>query len=227
MAPRSALLLFALALAAAVLAAPGMALAAGALQPGSFVRTDTGECTLNFAYTDGASTYLGTAAHCVGGVGQVARDKDGVPFGEVAVRGDPILLADDYALIRVRASELSRVSPRLKGSPRYPTGFTVPTDTRNGDAVQLSGFGLPFRLLPLTQQRRIALMGRDNGSSYQVIGPLLQGDSGGPLVHVRTGRALGIVSRLCVGLCTAQGPTVQGILARAKARGLVVRLIAP
>ncbi|MDQ3849606.1 MAG: S1 family peptidase [Actinomycetota bacterium] len=222
--PRT-LLLVVLALALAAVAAPGTALAAGTLQPGAFVKTDTGECTLNFAYTDGATTYLGTAAHCVSGAGEVARDSDGQPFGEVALRGNPNLLAEDYAFIRVRASELSRVSARVKGSPQFPTGVTRPEDTRLGDTIQLSGFGLPFRLLGLTQERRIALMVRDDDATYQVIGPLLQGDSGGPLVHARTGRALGIVSRLCVGVCTEEGPTVQGVLARAAARGLVLRLL--
>jgi hypothetical protein len=35
---------------------------------------------------------------------------------------------------------------------------------------------------------------------------------------------MGIVSRLCVGLCTEEGPTVQGILAKARARGFALAL---
>ena len=59
---------------------------------------------------------------------------------------------------------------------------------------------------------------------YDVTGPIHWGDSGGPLVHVRTGKALGIVSRLCAGACSEEGPTVQGILAKAAAAGFPVSL---
>ena len=43
-------------------------------------------------------------------------------------------------------------------------------------------------------------------------------------MHVGTGKALGIVSRLCVGVCSEEGPTVQGILAKAASRGFSVTL---
>jgi hypothetical protein len=112
----------------------------------------------------------------------------------------------------------------VKGSPRYPTGVTAPADTRTGDTIQLSGFGQLFGLLPLTQERRIGLMVGDDANRHTVVAPLIFGDSGGPLVHSRTGRAMGIVSRLCIGLCTEEGPTVQGILAKARARGFAVTL---
>ena len=32
-------------------------------------------------------------------------------------------------------------------------------------------------------------------------------------MHVETGRALGLVSRLCLGTCTSVGPTIEGIFA--------------
>jgi hypothetical protein len=43
-------------------------------------------------------------------------------------------------------------------------------------------------------------------------------------VHIGTGKALGIVSRLCAGACSEEGPTVQGILAKAASRGFSVTL---
>jgi hypothetical protein len=67
-------------------------------------------------------------------------------------------------------------------------------------------------------------MGFDDNELYDVTGPIHWGDSGGPLVHVRTGKALGIVSRLCAGACSEEGPTVQGILAKAAAAGFPVTL---
>ena len=68
------------AVAAAALA-PSAASAAVTLQPGAYHETDAGPCTLNFAYTGGGKTYLGTAAHCVSAVGQRVRDIEGAEFG--------------------------------------------------------------------------------------------------------------------------------------------------
>ena len=46
----------------------------------------------------------------------------------------------------------------------------------------------------------------------------------GKSASIGTGRALGIVSRLCAGTCSEEGPTVQGILAKAASRGFSVTL---
>ncbi|MBA3328974.1 MAG: hypothetical protein H0T43_11805 [Solirubrobacterales bacterium] len=208
----------------ALLALPSSASAAGTLQPGAFMETDVGQCTLSFAFTGSGGTYFSTAAHCTEAANQVVRDMDGDRFGTVALRGDPDVNAEDYAFILVDTEDLARVSPQVKGSPQYPTGVTTPGLTSFGDTIQLSGFGLPFRPLALTRERRNALMGNDTETTYDIIGPALQGDSGGPVVHIRTGRALGIVSRLCIGVCTAEGPTVQGALAKARARGLTLSI---
>ena len=209
--------------AAVTAALPASAGAAATIQPGAYHETDKGACTLNFVYT-GAKTYLGTAAHCVDEVGQDVRDIDGVTWGRVAFIGNEGNSAEDYAFIEVLSDALSRVSPAVKGYPSYPKGYTTPTETSSGDQVQLSGYGIPFFVSQPTREKRVALMGYDDTSLYTVTGPLLFGDSGGPLVHVRTGKALGIVSRLCVGVCTEEGPTVQGLLAKAAARGFHVTL---
>ena len=44
-------------------------------------------------------------------------------------------------------------------------------------------------------------------------------------MHVGSGKALGIVSRLCAGACSEEGPTVQGIIAKAASRGFPVALL--
>jgi hypothetical protein len=211
--------------ALASLTATASASAAGTLQPGAISQTDVGRCTLNFAYTDGASTYLGTAAHCVSAVGQEVRDADGAAFGDVAAVGNADQTATDWAFIKVRPAALGRVSPRVKGHPQYPTGVTTAAQTSTGDLLQLSGFGLGFELLPLTQEKRQGVLISDDPETYVTVAPLIFGDSGGPIVQVRTGRALGIVSRLCIGVCTEEGPTVEGILAKAAAAGLRLRLV--
>lgn len=222
MKPRSSLLP---ALVALVLAmAPAAAQGATTLQPGAYHETDAGSCTLNFAYSGNGKTYLGTAAHCVERVGQRVRDIDGTEFGSVAFIGDADVTEWDFAFIGVDAEDVGRVSPAVKGWPAYPTGATVPADTLTGDSIQLSGYGLGYGTTKTTQEQRTALHAFDNAEMYAVNGPIHWGDSGGPLVHKKTGRALGIVSRLCIGTCTEEGPTVQGILAKAASRGFAVTL---
>jgi hypothetical protein len=107
---------------------------------------------------------------------------------------------------------------------RFAKGFTTPANTLTGDQIQLSGYGLGYGTTPTTQEQRRAVMGFDDTEIYTVSGPIHWGDSGGPLVHIGTGRALGIVSRLCAGACSEEGPTVQGILAKAASRGFSVTL---
>ena len=209
---------------AVAFAAPAAASAAVTLQPGAYHETDAGSCTLNFAYSGSGKTYLGTAAHCVAQIGQRVRDIDGVEFGSVAFIGDQNTTAWDFAFIEVDAEDLARVSPAVKGHPAYPKGSTVPADTLIGDSIQLSGYGLGYGTTKPTQEQRQAVMGFDDASTYDVSGPIHWGDSGGPLVHIRTGKALGIVSRLCAGACSEEGPTVQGILAKAASRGFAVTL---
>ena len=204
--------------------APAAAQAATTLQPGAYHETDAGSCTLNFVYTGGSTTYLGTAAHCVERVGQRVRDIEGVEFGSVAFIGDADTTQWDFAFIQVDAEDVARTSPAVKGHPAFPTGSTVPAETLTGDSIQLSGYGLGYDTTKPTQEQRTAIMGFDDTERYTVTGPIHWGDSGGPLVHIGTGRALGIVSRLCAGTCSEEGPTVQGILAKAASRGFAVSL---
>jgi hypothetical protein len=205
-------------------AAPTAAQAAVTLQPGAYHETDAGSCTLNFVYDGGGRTYLGTAAHCVDSIGQRVRDIEGTEFGSVAFIGDENSTEWDFAFIAVDAEDLGRVSPAVKGHATFPRGSTTPLETLTGDRIQLSGYGLGYDTTPTTQERRQAIMGFDDSELYTVTGPIHWGDSGGPLVHIGTGKALGIVSRLCAGTCSEEGPTVQGILAKAAARGFSVTL---
>jgi hypothetical protein len=124
----------------------------------------------------------------------------------------------------VDAEDVGRVSPAVKGHPTYPRGVTSSTQTAVGDQLQLSGYGVGFGSTQPTQEQRRGTLQFDDADEYTAAAPLIFGDSGGPIVHIPTGQALGIVSRLCVGLCTEEGPTVQGILAKAAARGLSLTL---
>jgi Trypsin-like peptidase domain len=217
-------LLLSLSTALATAALAPSAASAVTLQPGAYHETDAGSCTLNFVYTGGGTTYLGTAAHCVASVGQRVRDIDGIEFGSVAMIGDANSTAWDFAFIRVDPEDVGRVSPAVKGHPSFPRGATTAAETLTGDSIQLSGYGLGYGTTQPTQEQRKAVMGFDDAETYDVSGPIHWGDSGGPLVHIASGKALGIVSRLCAGACSEEGPTVQGILAKAAAAGFRVTL---
>ena len=212
--------LFILAAAAALL--PAATASASHIQPGAYHETDVGGCTLNFVYDGAGGPYMGTAAHCADRVGDDVRDESGAVFGDVAAIGDADVTADDWALIRVRPEFVAHVNPSMKGHPQFPTGVTSAAETAVGDQVQLSGYGVGFDVTPTTREQRRATLTYDDAETHQVLTTLIFGDSGGPLVHIPTGQALGIVSRLCVGLCEEEGPTVEGILGKAAAAGFSV-----
>lgn len=207
--------------------APGGA-ATDPIQPGDEISTSVGGCTLNFIYdgtgAQAGKVYGGTAAHCVSSVGQDVQLGSGETFGDVALIGDEDSTVADYAFIEIRAAFLDRVSAAVKGHPAYPTGVARAAETAVGDTVQLSGYGVGFGLTAPTQEERIGVITYDDAEEHEVVAPLIFGDSGGPLVHIETGKAYGIVSRLCIGVCEEEGPTVEGLLAKAAARGFTVTL---
>ena len=185
------------------------------IQPGEYSESGDAGCTLSFVYDGGGSTYVGTAAHCVERVGDNVKLSDGTVFGKVAVMGDEDATETDWALIKVDTEDLHRVSPAVKGNPTVPTGVTSSSQTAFGDQVVQSGYGMGFDLTAPTRERRTGVLTYDDAQLYTVVGAFIFGDSGGPVVHQKTGKALGIVSRLCIGICEMEGPTVEGILAQA------------
>jgi hypothetical protein len=201
------------------------AFAAPLIQPGELSVSGDAGCTLSFVYDGGGGTYVGTAAHCVpDGVGADVALSDGTVFGDVAMIGNESTTATDWALIRVRTAHLGRVSPGVKGHPSVPRGVTTPAETALGDQTIVSGYGVGFDLTAATRERRVGLLTYDDSQIFTTLGASIFGDSGGPVVHKPTGKALGIVSRLCIGTCEMEGPTVQGILSQAAARGLSLSL---
>ncbi len=213
---------------AMVNAAPGATAATDPIQPGDEIFSPVGGCTLNFIYdgtgAQAGKVFGGTAAHCVSKIGEPVELGSGEAFGRVALIGDEDSTVGDYAFIEILPEFVARVSPAMKGSPSYPTGVTTASETAVGDTTQFSGYGVGFGLTSLTQERRIGVLTGDNAERHQVLGTLIFGDSGGPIVHIPTGKALGIVSRLCFGVCEEEGPTVEGLLAKAAARGFTVTL---
>ncbi len=201
--------------------------AAGPLiQPGEYSISDGSECTLNFIFDGGGGTFVGTAAHCVPqGLGADVALSDGTVFGDVAAIGNADFTDTDWALIRVRSPYLSRVFAGVKGHPMYPRGVTTFGETATLSQVQQSGYALGLlSTVNVVREKRVSLLTYDDTEIFTVLGSAIFGDSGGPLVYKPTGKALGIVSRLCIGTCEMEGATVQGILAKAAGQGLHVAL---
>jgi hypothetical protein len=225
---RGATLFVALGLAF-TLAGPTPAIAADPIQPGDLMQAGNTQCTLNFVYTGSGrlagNLYMGTNAHCVARVGQSVSDGRGRTWGRVAFIGNPNEVSRDFAFIQVLSSFRSLVRASVQGHPGTPRGVANASETGLGDRVLLSGYGLIYRPLELTREKRFGFLLSHSGSRYQAEAPTFFGDSGGPVVHARTGGALGIVAVICLGTCgLTSGPTVQNILRVASAQGFPVRL---
>ena len=83
---------------------------------------------------------------------------------------------------------------------------------------------MPFFITSNTREGRWGTLSFDDDQLFGVVAPIFKGDSGGPVVHVPSGAALGIVSRICVGPCATEGPTVGGILAQLAGLGIPLTL---
>src|SRR5688500_13956198 len=107
------------------------------IEPGDDLWVGNAGCTLAFVFdgtggNDGKVYFL-TAAHCVERVGQRAETSDAGEFGTVRLIGDADVTAEDYAFIEVDDAKESQVSAGVAGSPDWPTGSTVSSETDRGD----------------------------------------------------------------------------------------------
>lgn len=191
--------------------------------------SSTGGCTLNFVF-DGVGAlegdvYLGTAAHCVGFVGQSVSSSPYANFGTVAIIGSADWARSDWAFILVKPEFEQFVRAAVKGHPEYPTGIAAFGETLPGDPIQLSGYGMIFGATTATQEKRVGALTIHEKDRVQIAAPVIFGDSGGPIVHIPTGKALSLNSRLCGGgACTEIGPAYDNIMVQAAKRGFTVEL---
>lgn len=205
------------------------ALAIEPIQPGDLVVAGGTQCTLNFVY-DGTgnqrgNVYMGTAAHCVHRVGERVADERGRVWGSVAFMGRPGNVSTDFAFLRVFPEFESAVRAGVNGHQSAPRGVASAAGASLGDPVLISGFGQIYRPTALTREQRRGILLIATGQAFHAEVPIFFGDSGGPVVHLRSNRALGIVSVVCLGTCgLARGPMVEAIIAKAAARGFHVRL---
>lgn len=199
------------------------------IQPGDFMSSSVGGCTLNYVF-DGVGpvagrVFIGTAAHCVNAPGDLIDSSPFADFGAVAVMGSAGAARTDWALIEVFPDFQRWVKPWVKGHPDMPQGVASRATATAGDLIQISGYGMLFGTSAPTQEQRIGVLTDYRGDTHLMAGPIIYGDSGGPLTLIDGGLAMGINSRLCVvGPCTEFGPTVETILLQAAQKGFPVEL---
>ena len=181
------------------------------VRPGAIVRSDVGQCTLNFLFlgSDGAS-YIGTAGHCIlgtspfggdvgemawaPGTGPVARDADGNPIGEFAyaILQDP----KDFSLIRLDPLVEASAAMCQFGGP------TAVNDDRPGltEPVVLNWFGNGVGVGVVLPARSAVAMGMPSPDHVFADGAAAPGDSGSGVIS-SDGRAVGVL--VTVGVHTA------------------------
>ncbi|MBV8984293.1 MAG: serine protease [Acidimicrobiia bacterium] len=220
------------ALAVAVLAlsvlsvAPSARAATNGIHPGDQTYTNGAQCTANFVFSDGTSTYLGQAAHCSSTGSNT--DTNGcttqsAPIGTpVTILGanhpgtlaynswitmqqagekDPNACAyNDLALIRIDPADASLVSPNI---PHWggPTGINT-TGTTSGDFVYSYGNSI-IRLGITALSPKLGISQGDDGAGWThvvtTVTPGIPGDSGSAFLD-KNGNALGDLSTLSVGV---------------------------
>lgn len=190
-----------------------------AIQPGAQITAPAG-CTMNFVFhavADPTVLYIGTAGHCVGGVGDRVSSREG-PFGTVVFK---VLNGhDDFTLIEIDPDRRADVNPAVR---RWggPSGVTTADTTRVGDLTLQYGYGIVYGSTEPTRSRA-GVLWNDNDQEYHAEHPAIFGDSGGPVLH-GSGRALGITAT--IGGHLMNGPTVERVLNLLAAKGIHVALV--
>jgi hypothetical protein len=192
------------------------------VHPGVQVFTDGAQCTANFVFTAGGTTYLGQAAHC-SGTGS-STDTDGctsasLPVGtpvDVTGADHPGTLAynswitmqskgesdtetcayNDLALIRLDPADVAKVNPSI---PKWggPTG--VGTAAALGDVYSYGNSELRQGITQLSPKLGKVVQVSDGGWSYSLytLTPGIPGDSGSAFLN-GDGQALGILSTVAI-----------------------------
>src|SRR2546429_937676 len=173
------------------------------VRPGAIVRSDVGQCTLNFLFqgSDG-SRYIGTAGHCIlgtspfggdvgemawdPGTGPAASDADGNRIGEFAyaILQDP----KDFSLIRLDPFVEASAAMCHFGGP------TAVNDDRPGlfEPVVLNWFGNGVGVGLVLPARSAVAMGMPSPDHVFADGAAAPGDSGSGVIS-SDGRAVGVL----------------------------------
>jgi hypothetical protein len=215
----AAIVTLALAPAAAQAWAPA---ATAPVHPGVQTFTEGAQCTANFVFTSGGSTYLGQAAHC-SGTGQATDtngcDSGSLPIGtpvEVTGASKPGSLAynswismqangeaddetcqyNDLALIRLDPADVASTNPSI---PKWggPTG--IGTEKALGDVYSYGNSSLRGGITQLSPKRGKVVEVSPGAWSYTLytLTPGIPGDSGSAFLNAK-GQALGVLSTVAL-----------------------------
>lgn len=197
-------------------ACPGVQTGPGVQANGCIV---TG-CTANFIFTDGSYKYVGTARHCVDGVGsRVAMQVDTTTVADIGTvtkttpgDGDP---GQDFALIRIDADIVEKwgVDPRIPvvGGPNGVYTGCGP------EGIKYYGHG--YGAAVAQGKPGLGLATNWNNDGFGWTGNGLPGDSGSGVVTTN-GQAAGDLTHLIVNLGEYPGSNMAGMRATAILRFL-------
>jgi hypothetical protein len=188
------------------------------IHPGVQTFTNGAQCTANFVYSDGASVYLGQAAHC-SGTGS-STDTNGctaqsLPTGtkvdiggtkqgtmvynswrtmqQLGEKDANTCQFNDLALIQVDPADVGSVNPSI---PFWggPTGLTASV-ANQGKVLSYGNSELRLGVSQLSPKQGIQLAQDSGGWNHQVYTatPGIPGDSGSAFIDDQ-GRAFGILS---------------------------------
>jgi hypothetical protein len=208
---------FALTVPASASVAAWAPAASAQVHPGVMTYTGGAQCTANFVFTNGTTTYLGQAAHCssTGGATETNGCQTGsLPLGtDVDVEGFTGKLVynswlamqaahetdanacayNDLALIQLPAAAVAVTNPSV---PFWGGPSALGAGTSSGDEVYSYGnSSLRLGLSPLSPKVGLSLGDTGNGWSTKVytVTPGIPGDSGSGFMDA-SGRAIGVLS---------------------------------
>ena len=198
-------------------------------------------CTANWIYLGTGKLrgqqFIGTAKHCVSGVGEPVYLTDG-PFpvsftptlriGKVAY----VSHALDFALVSIDRANFKYVDPSMAGYPNVPQRVGTSADTNVGDICQFSGHGVGFDGQQQTEQSRFGLLSYSDRDQQYCDGLVSNGDSGGPVADTTAGNAaIGIVDTVGVAFVGSAGASageggvaLAGLLADAARHSFPIKL---
>lgn len=218
---------------AATTASTAVAQTGPTIRPGVQTITNGAQCTANFVFTDGSSTFIGQAAHCSGTGSSTDTDGctskslgNGTPvtvtgasrpgtmvynsWNAMQARGEKnpdACASNDLALIRLDPADTGKVSaavPFFGGPKGIDTNGTNP-----GEQVRSYGNSkLRGGVEALSPKIGVSLGDANNGWSHTVgtVSPGIPGDSGSAFLS-SDGTALGVLSTLNL----APGPGTNGV----------------
>jgi hypothetical protein len=210
----------------AVLAVAPLADPAGAattVGPGDQLYADGAQCTANFVFTSGGTTYIGEAAHCFGT--GAATDTNGCDAGTLPL-GTTVTDADDAVVGTLAYSSwitmqgrnetdeetceyndlaLVALAPGVVADPTAPhwggpVGLAAPGAPQAGATVYSYGnSSLRLGLTQLSPKTGTGISDSPGGWSHSVytVSPGIPGDSGSGFLDAE-GRAFGVLSTLAI-----------------------------